>query len=74
MAEGEFRADLDPRMATLAILGMCNAASSWHRKEGTPIDQIAAEFTQLVLDGVGKRSSAHPAGAEWRDCQFKVTR
>jgi AcrR family transcriptional regulator len=59
MAEGEFRADLDPRMATLAILGMCNAASSWHRKEGTPIDQIAAEFTQLVLDGVGKRSSAH---------------
>ena len=33
IAKGEFRADLDARMATLAILGMCNAASSWHRKE-----------------------------------------
>src|SRR6186997_960032 len=29
VAKGEFRADLDIRLATLAILGMCNAASSW---------------------------------------------
>ncbi|HLX14180.1 MAG TPA: TetR/AcrR family transcriptional regulator [Bradyrhizobium sp.] len=54
MAKGEFRADLDPRMATLAILGMCNAASSWYRKENAPIPYIAGEFVRLVIDGLGK--------------------
>ena len=37
IANGEFRADLDPRLATLAILGMCNAASSWQRKENVGV-------------------------------------
>ena len=55
VAKGEFRADLNPRMATLAILGMCNAVSSWQRKENADIPQIATEFARLVIDGVGKR-------------------
>ena len=55
IAKGEFRTDLDARMATLAILGMCNAASSWYRKENAPVARIDAEFTRLVIDGVGKR-------------------
>ena len=38
VAKGEFRADLDARLATLAILGMCNAASSWQRKENIDVD------------------------------------
>jgi AcrR family transcriptional regulator len=54
IAKGEFRAELDPRMATLAILGMCNAASSWYRKENAPISHIAGEFARLVLDGLDK--------------------
>lgn len=58
-AKGEFRSDLDPRMATLAILGMCNAASSWHRKEGANVAQVAVQFARLAIDGVGKRASAH---------------
>ena len=37
IAKGEFRADLDARMAALAIFGMCNAASSWYRKENAPV-------------------------------------
>lgn len=53
--EGEFRADLDARLATLAILGMCNAASNWHRKESTDITRAAAEFAQLAISGMGKR-------------------
>ena len=56
VAKGEFRADLNPRMATLAILGMCNAVSSWQRKENADIPQIATEFARLVIGGVGKRS------------------
>lgn len=59
VAKGEFRSDLDPRMATLAILGMCNAASSWHRKEDADVAHVASQFARLVIDGVGKRASAH---------------
>jgi AcrR family transcriptional regulator len=58
VAKGEFRADLDPRLSTLAILGMCNAASSWHRKENADIAHIANEFAQLAINGVGKRPAA----------------
>ncbi len=58
VAKGEFRADLDTRLATLAILGMCNAASSWQRKENFAIDEIGAEFAHLAIDGMGKRPPA----------------
>jgi AcrR family transcriptional regulator len=53
--KGEFRADLGARLVTLAILGMCNAASNWHRKESTDITRAAAEFAQLAISGMGKR-------------------
>jgi len=55
VAKGEFRADLDVRLATLAILGMCNAASSWQRKENMDVNDIAEEFARLMTDGMGKR-------------------
>lgn len=55
VARREFRADLDPRLATLGILGMCNAVSSWHRKENADISRISNEFVRLVLEGMGKR-------------------
>lgn len=58
VAKGEFRADLDARLATLAILGMCNAVSSWHRKQNASIAQIGQEFARLMIDGVGKRPTA----------------
>lgn len=61
---GEFRADLDTRIATLAILGMANAVSAWYRKEEVSIDHICAEFQRLVLDGARKsaRKAAKPPG------------
>ena len=49
---GEFRHDVDTRLATLAILGMANAAAGWHRKEEAPIERIALAFARLVLDGM----------------------
>ena len=58
VAKGEFRAGLDVRLATLAILGMCNAASSWQRKENIDVTDIAEEFARLVTDGMGKRPTA----------------
>lgn len=62
IAKGEFRAGLDARLATLAILGMCNAASSWYRKENAPVPHISAEFARLVIDGMGKRPAARRRG------------
>jgi TetR/AcrR family transcriptional regulator, cholesterol catabolism regulator len=54
---GEFRHDLDTRFATLAILGMANAAAGWYRKEEVPIERIADAFARLVLDGMIKPRS-----------------
>lgn len=52
IANGEFRADLDPRLTTLAILGMCNAVSTWYRKENVPVSHIAREFARLAIEGM----------------------
>jgi len=56
---GEFRADLDTR---LAILGMANAAANWYRNEEVPIERISAEFACLVVDGVKKRRKPRSRG------------
>jgi hypothetical protein len=55
---GEFRHDLDTRLATLAILGMANAAAAWFRKEEIAVERIAGEFARLVLDGMVKPARA----------------
>ena len=52
---GEFRPDLDTRLAALATLGMANAVASWFRKEDAAVDRISAEFARLIADGVTKR-------------------
>lgn len=51
--KGEFRKDLDCRVATLAILGMCNTVASWWGKRSTqPVEEIARQFAQMVLGGI----------------------
>jgi hypothetical protein len=52
---GEFRPDLDTRLAVLGILGMANAVANWYRKEEVAIERIGAEFARLVVEGVRKR-------------------
>jgi TetR/AcrR family transcriptional regulator, cholesterol catabolism regulator len=51
---GEFRSDLDTRLAALATLGMANAVAHWYHKEDVPIDRISTEFARLVVGGVLK--------------------
>jgi hypothetical protein len=62
---GEFRADLDTRLAVLGILGMANAVANWYRGEEVPIDRISAEFARLIADGVKTRPRprSHPRRA-----------
>jgi AcrR family transcriptional regulator len=55
--KGEFRRDLDTRVVTLAILGMCNAVPGWFRKENAEIRSIRDQFVHLVLDGVAEREN-----------------
>ena len=52
---GEFRSDLDTRLAVLGILGMGNAVANWYRAEEAAIDRISAEFARLLVAGVAKR-------------------
>jgi TetR/AcrR family transcriptional regulator, cholesterol catabolism regulator len=49
---GEFRADADPRLTTLALLGMANAVSGWYAREQASIERIGNEFAALILRGL----------------------
>jgi TetR/AcrR family transcriptional regulator, cholesterol catabolism regulator len=54
----EFRSDLDPRLVTLAILGMVNAVASWIGKnKGATIERVWAQFAALVLAGMLRKPS-----------------
>ena len=51
--EGRFRADLDPRIVSLGILGMCAWVHQWYRPGGRySAEQIADIFGPLILDGL----------------------
>jgi AcrR family transcriptional regulator len=56
---GEFRHDLDCRLAALGLLGLINAVAAWYGKEPkTTLDRIVAEFTRLYLGGVTARTAS----------------
>ena len=44
---------MDTRLTVKAIVGLCNSVLLWYRADGKrPIDDIAAEFSRLVLGGI----------------------
>jgi hypothetical protein len=51
------------RLATLALLGMLNAAVAWYGKEGgATVTRIAAEFGRLFLSGVSRSGAGAARG------------
>jgi AcrR family transcriptional regulator len=51
---GEFAKDINPRLVTLGLIGMMNAAQRWYGKEpDASIEQIAYEFYALASSGLG---------------------
>lgn len=53
--KGEFRAEVDPRITALAILGMANAAALWYDKEpGASVERIGKNFAAMVMTGIRK--------------------
>lgn len=62
VAQGEFAAATDPRLATLALLGMCNEATRWiNTDRGADMEKTAAAFAAMLLGGLKRRPG--PAGA-----------
>lgn len=58
---GELRRDLDPRLTTLALIGMCNAAMEWYGREpNAPLGRIVGQFAALVIDGMRAARGAPP--------------
>ncbi len=50
IASGEFRAELDARMATLAILGLGNSAAAWYGREPqASLDRITSSYVDLLV-------------------------
>ncbi|MBX3529401.1 MAG: TetR family transcriptional regulator [Rhizobiaceae bacterium] len=52
---GELRSDVDLKLARTFILGALNSALEWYRPNGMPIDEVAAQFTALIADGIFRR-------------------
>lgn len=53
IAAGAFRDDVNGRVVSFGILGMCAWAYQWFNPDGTlTIDQVADQFCVVVLDGL----------------------
>jgi AcrR family transcriptional regulator len=53
MASGEFRSDLDPKLATLALLGLCNSVIAARAlPRGASIDNFIEEYSRIAIHGV----------------------
>ena len=59
---GAVAKDLDPQLAMLAILGMCNTVARWSRPAAEfGLDRVAGEFTRLVAHGLFGGADERPA-------------
>lgn len=54
VASGELRKDLDPRLMTLALLGMCKSVSAWIGKgDSYQVPAVAEQYARVLLVGIG---------------------
>jgi hypothetical protein len=50
ISAGEFRADLDARVATLALLGLGNSAALWIAREpGATVQRVGEHYAELLV-------------------------
>ncbi len=50
---GEIRADLDCRLMTLALIGMCNAVSVWPARDtGDVLDRVVETINRILVEGI----------------------
>lgn len=55
---GEFRGDLDPRLAAFGLLGMVTSVYRWYREDGpNSAEDVGRTFADMLIDGLsGARS------------------
>ena len=60
--DGSFRADLDDKIVTFGLFGMCNWSYQWLNPAGRlSSPEIARIFCALFLDGLSAQVVAHPS-------------
>ena len=53
ISSGQFRTDLNSKLVTFAIIGMCNYLFGWYKKGGTlSVAQVTEQFISLVSRGL----------------------
>jgi TetR/AcrR family transcriptional regulator, cholesterol catabolism regulator len=53
VARGDCRSEIDPQVATLGLLGMCNWTSRWYRKDGRlSMDAIVDNYLAIAFHGL----------------------
>ena len=53
IAKGEFRRELNPQLAMLALLGLCNSViAARSLPHGTTIDEIMREYCEILTSGI----------------------
>jgi AcrR family transcriptional regulator len=66
-ADGDLRPDVDPKMATFALLGSVNSVHHWYRENGPQTsDEVGAHYAAIFVDGLSmrrQRASSRPRTA-----------
>lgn len=61
IANGEFQPSLDPKLATLALLGLCNSVVAGRTlPRGPLIDDIIEEYARIFIEGVEAQHHGTP--------------
>ncbi len=67
VAKGDLRADLDPKLATLALLGLCNSViTNRTLPRSSTIDSLIEEYAKIVIHGVTSGKGRGTASAARR--------
>jgi AcrR family transcriptional regulator len=62
LADGQIRADLDPRYAQLLVLGALNWAAEWRDPRRDSVDSIVVNAQSLVRTGLSPRTGSRARG------------
>ncbi len=63
IADGSMRSDIDPRLAMLSVLSMCNAVINWRSSDQeTDVGEIASAFARLVANGLAAPAPGEQCG------------
>lgn len=66
-AAGDCRQEIDPQIAALGLLGMCNWTTRWYRADGRlAMDAITDSFLRMAFDGLRLPASVSEVSGELR--------